>query len=30
MKREIDISDERNWLVELESYEQAIQVIINH
>ena len=30
MKREIDISDERNWLVELENYEQAIQVIINH
>ena len=30
MKREIDILDERNWLVELESYEQAIQAIINH
>ena len=31
MKREIDILDERrrNWLVELEQYEQAIHSIIN-
>ena len=31
MKREIEILDEqrRNWLVELEIYEQAIQNIIN-
>ena len=31
MKREIDILDERrrNWLVELEHYEQAIHNIIN-
>ena len=31
MKREIDILDERrrNWLVELEQYEQTIQSIIN-
>ena len=31
MKREVDILDERrrNWLVELEQYEQAIQNIIN-